>query len=154
MIESPRITQTAAQPAAVIPFDIPRGEMPKVMGPAIVEILTALAAQGLAPAGPMFAHHLRMSADRFEFEVGFPVNGTVSPADRVVPSVIPAARVAQTVYQGGYEGLASAWGEFEGWIAANGHTSAPDLWERYVAGPESSPDPATWRTEFNRPLVG
>jgi len=27
-----------------------------------------------------------------------------------------------------------------------------DLWEVYVAGPESGPDPATWRTELNRPL--
>jgi len=25
------------------------------------------------------------------------------------------------------------------WIAANGHTPAEDLWERYVAGPESGP---------------
>lgn len=38
------------------------------------------------------------------------------------------------------------------WIAASGHTPAEDLWERYAAGPESSPDPATWRTELIRPL--
>ena len=154
MIETPTVTHTTAQPAAVIPFRIPRGDMPKVMGPAIVEILTALAAQGQVPAGPMFAHHHRMSADLFEFEVGFPVNGTVAPAGRMVPSTIPAARVAQTVYHGDYEGLAAAWGEFEAWITANGHTSAPNLWERYLAGPESSPDPANWRTEFNRPIGG
>lgn len=63
-------------------------------------------------------------------------------------------RVAQSVNHGGYEGLAAAWGEFESWIAANGHASAPDRWERYVTGPESSPDPATWRTERNRPIRG
>jgi effector-binding domain-containing protein len=63
-------------------------------------------------------------------------------------------RVARTVYRGPYEGLGTAWGEFNAWIAANGHTPAPDLWECYVAGPESSPDPATWRTELNRPLIG
>ena len=28
------------------------------------------------------------------------------------------------------------------WIDAEGHTPAPDLWEIYVAGPESGPDPA------------
>jgi hypothetical protein len=38
------------------------------------------------------------------------------------------------------------------WIV-EGHTPGPDLWERYIAGPESSPAPATWRTELNRPLV-
>jgi effector-binding domain-containing protein len=60
--------------------------------------------------------------------------------------------VARTVYHGDYEGLHGAWGEFEAWIAESGHTSAADLWERYVVGPESSPDPANWRTELNRPL--
>ena len=29
----------------------------------------------------------------------------------------------------------------------------PTLWERYVIGPESSPDPADWRTELVQPLV-
>ena len=62
--------------------------------------------------------------------------------------------MARTVYHGPYEGLGAAWGEFMDWIAANGHTPADDLWEVYSVGPETSPDPAGWRTEFNRPLVG
>jgi hypothetical protein len=39
-------------------------------------------------------------------------------------------------------------------IAAQGRTPAPNLWERYIAGPESNPDPATFRTELNRLLAG
>jgi len=66
---------------------------------------------------------------------------------------LPATTVARTVFQGPYEGLGAAWGEFDAWIVANGHTPGPDLWECYVAGPESSSDPASWRTELNRPLV-
>ena len=42
-----------------------------------------------------------------------------------------------------YEGLGDAWGEFGTWIDAEGLTVAPNLWESYVTGPESSPDPAT-----------
>ena len=61
--------------------------------------------------------------------------------------------MARTVFQGPYEGLGAAWGEFDAWIVANGHTPGPDLWECYVAGPESSSDPASWRTELNGPLV-
>ncbi|MCA9772523.1 MAG: hypothetical protein KC466_08940 [Myxococcales bacterium] len=38
-------------------------------------------------------------------------------------------------------------------IVAEGHRPAPDLWEVCVAGPESNPDPATFRTELNRPLL-
>lgn len=58
-------------------------------------------------------------------------------------------RIVQT--DAPYEGLGAAWGEFGAWIAAQGHTPAPDLWESYVTGPESSPDPATWRTELTQP---
>ena len=69
------------------------------------------------------------------------------------PSALPATKVARTVYHGPYEGLRVAWGEFETWIAANGHTPALNLWECYVVGPESNPDPATFRMEFNRPVI-
>jgi effector-binding domain-containing protein len=95
-----------------------------------------------------------MDPDIFDFEVGVPVAAPISVAGRVKPGHLPAATVARTVYHGGYEGLASAWGEFMAWITAEGHMPAPNLWECYVAGPESSPDPANWRTELNRPLIG
>jgi effector-binding domain-containing protein len=154
MIDPPHLTETAAQPAAVIHLTIPRSEIQQAMGPAIGEVLSALAAQGIAPAGPVFSHHFRMSPDVFDFEVGVPVAKTVAATGRVKPGQLPAAKVARTVYHGPYEGLGTAWGEFGKWIAANGHQPAPNVWECYVAGPESSPDPANWRTELNRPLLG
>ncbi len=153
MIEIPQILRTGAQLAAVIRLIIPREEIRTVMGPGIGELMAAIAAQGIAPAGPVFSHHFRMDPRVFDFEVGVPVARPVSPAGRVKPGELPAARVARTVYRGPYEGLGEAWGEFSAWLQANGHTPAPNLWERYVAGPESNPDPSTWRTELNRPLL-
>ncbi len=154
MIDPPQITRTAAQSTAVIHLTIPRREIQTVMGPAYGELMAAVAAQGIAPAGPWFSHHLRMVPDIFDFEVGVPVKSPISAAGRVTPGRLPAVKVARTVYHGGYEGLGTAWGEFEAWIAAAGHTAAPELWECYVKGPESGPDPAGWRTELNRPLAG
>lgn len=153
MIDPPQITQTAAQLAAVIHFTIPREEIRDVMGPGIGELMAAVAAQGIAPAGPVFSHHLRMDPAIFDFEIGLPVTAPVSATGRVKAGQLPAATVARTVYHGSYEGLGPAWGEFDAWVAAAGHTPAPDLWECYVAGPESSPNPADWRTELNRPLT-
>ncbi len=152
MIDKPQIVKTQALRTAVIRFTIPRSEIQKVMGPAIGEVMGAIAAQGVAQAGPVFSHHFRMDPDTFDFEVGIPVTGTVSETGRVKMSQLPAATVARTVYQGPYEGLGAAWGEFEKWIVTEGHTSAASLWEFYTAGPESGPDPAKWRTELNRPL--
>ena len=153
MLDTPHITQTDERQTAVIRLTIPSAEMLHVRGPGIRELMTTVAAQGIAPAGAWFTHHLRMQPDIFDFEIGVPVTAPVTAAGRVQPSRLPAATVARTVFHGGYEGLPAAWGQFEAWIAANGHSSAPNLWECYVAGPESSTDPMEWRTELYRPLT-
>ena len=152
MLDTPKIVQTEAHVAAVIRLTIPRAEIQRVMGNGMKELLQAVADQRIVMAGPVFSHHFTMDPATFDFEIGVPVKSPVMAAGRVRPGSLPAARVARTVYHGPFEGLGTAWGEFEGWIKAHGHAPAPDLWECYVAGPESSPDPAQWRTELNRPF--
>ncbi|HLN65348.1 MAG TPA: GyrI-like domain-containing protein [Symbiobacteriaceae bacterium] len=154
MIEPPRITQSTPQLIACIHLTVPRAEIHNVMGPGRQELMETVAAQGITPAGPWFTHHLRMDPALFDFKICVPVTAPVAPAGRVKPGELPARMVARTVYHGGYIGLGAAWGEFDAWIAAAGHRPAPDLWEVYAVGPESSPNPADWRTELNRPLLG
>jgi effector-binding domain-containing protein len=154
MIDTPHLTDSAEQFAAVIHLDIPRTEMMQAFGPAVNELLAALAAQGIAPQGAAFAHHLAMTPERFDFELGFFVDTAIVATGRVRPGVLRAARVARTVYHGAYEGLPDAWGEFIRWIETHGHTPAADLWEWYVVGPHLSLNPADWRTELSRPLIG
>ena len=152
MIDTPEIAPTTEQRAAVIHLTVPRSQISEVMGPAIGEVMATVQAQGIAMTGPVFSYHFRMDPDTFDFEVGVPVATPVAPSGRVISSVLPARRVARTVYHGGYEGLGDAWSQLNDWIASEGHGTAPDLWERYLVGPESGPDPAAWTTELNRPL--
>jgi len=153
VLDVPRITTTAAQLTAVIHLTIPRVEIRNVMGPGLAELKAAIATQGIAPTGPWFTHHLRMDPLVFDFEICLPVTKPVGAAGRMKPGQLHATTVARTVYHGDYQGLAAAWGEFDGWIAANGHKPRGDLWECYLVGPESSPNPGDWRTELNRPLI-
>lgn len=153
MIETPQVTETATQHTAVIRFTIPRSEMPNVMGPGIAELMAAITAQGIVPAGPLFTHHFKMDPGIFDFELGVPVATPVAATGRMMPSQLLATKVARTVYRGAYEGLPGAWGEFMAWLVAGGHKPGSDLWECYLAGPESSSDPADWQTELNRPLT-
>ncbi|NOT71865.1 MAG: AraC family transcriptional regulator [Hyphomicrobium sp.] len=152
MISTPAIIQTEAQAAAVIYITTPRNEMMKVFGPAVGELLTALAAQGVEPVGAVFAHHLKMSPGVFDFELGIKITAPVTASGRVKPGILPAATVARTIYSGPYEGLPAAWGEFNAWMKSNGHEQAENLWELYSVGPHSTSDSAQWRTELNRPL--
>jgi effector-binding domain-containing protein len=152
VIDTPQILRSRAETTAVVRIEVPRAEIQRVMEPAITEVLAVLHAQGLQPSGPLVSYHRRMDPAVFDFEVGFPVAMAVRPSRRVVPSSIPAAKVARTIYHGGYEGLGAAWGELIAWMKAEGHEAGPNLWERYLAGPESG-DPSAWRTELNRPVV-
>jgi hypothetical protein len=68
MLDRPGITQTVARTTAVIRLTIPRAEIRSVMGPGIAELMAAVAAQGVAPAGPIFSHHFRMDPDTFDCE--------------------------------------------------------------------------------------
>jgi effector-binding domain-containing protein len=154
MIDKPQIEETVDQLTAVIHLIVPREEIQNVMGPGVGEVMATLAAQGIAATGPWFTHHFRKPTDTFDFEICIPVPMPVSATGRVKPGRLAARKVARTIYHGRYEGLAEAWGEFHAWIAASGHSPATDLWERYVVGPESSLDPAGWRTELNQPLLG
>jgi len=154
MIDTPHVTHTAEAPMAFIHLTVPRAEIRTVMGPGLSELHAALAAQGATPSGPWFTHHRRMDPAVFDFEICVPVSSPVTPSGRVQAGYLPAATVAQTVLHGPYEGLADAWGRLEAWITTQGHRPAADLWERYVVGPETSADPADWRTELNWPLLG
>jgi effector-binding domain-containing protein len=81
------------------------------------------------------------------------VSAPVTAVGRVHPGERPAIKVVRTVYRGPYEGLGGAWSEFSGWLEANRCKTAGDLYECYVVGPESTPDPANWCTELSRPVT-
>ena len=139
----------------VWPSDDPEADIRKFqvgMDPARADVLAAVAAQGVAITGPLFSYHFRMTPETFDFVVGVPVAAPVAAVGRVTPGELPAARAARTVYHGPYEGLGAAWGAFETWIAAEGHARRPDLWERYLVGPEDGAEPPAWQTELSHPL--
>ena len=153
MIETPQVAELPAQAVAALHIETPRAKMQQVMGPGISETMSAAKAQGIGPAGPWFAHHLKMTPDDFNFDICVPVSAPVMPVGRVKPWQRPALKVVRTVFHGGYEGLGNAWQEFTAWTEANGYKTAADLYECYVVGPESSPDSAHWRTELSRPII-
>jgi effector-binding domain-containing protein len=134
MLDKPQITRTLAQRTAIIRLTIPRGEIQNVMGPGYRELMDAVAAQGITPAGPWFTHHLRMDPDIYDFKIGVPVTAPIAAVGRVMPGELPAATVATTVYVGPYEELGAAWADFGAWITAQGHTVGREFWECYVDG--------------------
>jgi effector-binding domain-containing protein len=152
MIDTPQVVQSQRQRTAAIHVTIPRSEIEQVFPPTVNELLAVMREQGISPNGPLASYHLKMPSDVFDFEIAFPVERDITPSGRVASSELPAMQVARSVYRGPMEGLGSAWGELRNWVEANGHTGKPLMWERYLVGPDSTPDPAKWQTELNWPL--
>lgn len=153
MLETPAFVQTQPQTAAIIHLTVPSEEMQQVMGPAIMEVIGAATAQGIGPTGPLFAHHFGMKPGIFNFDVGVPVSAPVAETGRVKPGELPGAVVMRTVFTGPYEGLGQAWEDFQELVKEEGRTLGPNLWERYLQGPEAGGDPSTYRTELNQTIV-
>jgi effector-binding domain-containing protein len=152
MLETPELIDVPQQHTAVIRLRIPCEECPQHFGPAVMELFAELGRQGIAPAGPVFDHHFAAPDTHFDFEIGVPVSKPVAPNGRVVPSERPSFRAAKAVLVGDYELLSEAWPEFMQWTTAQGLQTATDFWQVFAKGPESDPDPATWRTELIRAL--
>ena len=150
MISAPSIIEAAPRPTAVIRLTITRDQIQHVMGPAVQEYMEAVAAKGQAPAGPLFSWHYDMQPDTFDF--GVPVASPIQPVGRVYDRTMPAGRALRSIYTGPYEGPGEGWGVFMEWIEASGRPIANGLWECYLTGPESTPDPSTWQTEIYKPL--
>ncbi|MDQ8036799.1 MAG: GyrI-like domain-containing protein [Pedobacter sp.] len=152
MIDSPVKVSTEKQATAAIRLSMPRADIQKFMEPAIQELFAALAAQGIAPAGPLSSYHFKIDPAFFDFEICVPVAKPVNPVGRVINSALPALTVMRTNYHGPYENLGEAWGQFHAAIGVDKGCESGGLWECYVKGPESSPDPAQWITQLNQPL--
>jgi effector-binding domain-containing protein len=152
MLESPALVTTEPRRYASLRLDIAKEEIRARMGPGLQTVLSALAEQGVAAAGPWFTHHFRIEPARWHFEIGVPVAGALAPAGPVELRSAPALRAARAVLRGDYAGLVQAWPQLDAWVAAQGLEPAQDLWEVYVIGPEAGADPGAWRTELYRPV--
>lgn len=153
MIEAPKIQQTSMQRCATLPLVVSRDQIGQRMAPGIRAVMAVMAEQGIRQTGSWFTHHFRRPTESFDFEICVPVDVAIVASGGVLPGQWPAMTVVRTLHSGSYDGLAVAWGEFIAWKEASGHRTAQDLWERYLVGPESSADPADWRTELNLQLL-
>lgn len=64
-------------------------------------------------------------------EVGVLVDRPITETDGLVPSELPAARVARAIHRGSYDKLGPTHEAVQTWCRANGHTLTGVSWEHY-----------------------
>jgi effector-binding domain-containing protein len=153
MNAEPQIVDVEEQPTAVVRGRVPMAEITGFFDTSFGQLAEVLGAQGRTPQGAAFARYHAQPTDVADLEVGFPVDEPVEPAGDVVASTLPGGRVARLVHEGSFDALGESWGRLAGWMAAEGLTPAPSMWEVYLTDPSPDMDPADLRTELNWPVA-
>ncbi len=142
-------------PTAVSTFtDLPMTDMARAFDATFTALFPPLEAEGIRPAGPAFSRHSRMPTDSVDMQVGIPVDRalprsvTTDSGITVIPSTLPAGRIAIVSHLGPFDGLGDAWARFMQAVSDAGHTPALPFWEVYVTEPSPDMDPATLRTDL------
>ena len=135
------LVELTEQPAAVVRGKVPHDGLPDFLGGAFGDVLGALGAQGLEPAGPPFGCYVP-TADGFDVEAGFPASAPVQPAGRVAASTLPGGTAVQVLYRGPYAGVAAAYEAGQAWLAEHDREASAPPWEAYLDEPDVA-DPRT-----------
>ena len=132
-----------AVPTAVVAQVTSWPDFPTVWGRLLDEVYAVARQGGITQAG----HNVMLYLDdRPSVEIGIQVTGPFAPVGRVVPSVLPAGRVATAVHRGSYHRLREAHDAVASWAVAEGHSLSRVRWEVYG---DWSDDPAKLETEVS-----
>lgn len=135
------LVELAPRPTAVVRQEVGMAGIGEFVGGAMDEVARVLAQQGRQVTGPPFGCY-RPVEGGLDAEVGFPTDGDVEPAGRVLPGTLPGGVVATALHVGNYEGLETTYAAMTEWLTARGCTPTGPAWESYLDGPEV-PDPRT-----------
>lgn len=116
-------------------------------------VAAELERQGVAPSGPPFARYRGMPGATVDVEAGFPVAAAVAGHDGVEPGSLPGGRAARAVHVGPYDTLELTYAEIAEAVGETGGRLADEMWESYLDGPDTQPDPGAWRTLVTCPLA-
>jgi effector-binding domain-containing protein len=146
------VADHSEQLTAGVRAKVPMTGLTEFFGRAFADTMTALAAQGVQPAGPPFGKYYGTPTDVVDVEAGFPVAAAITPSDAVVPGTLPGGRVIEATHVGSYDGLEATYAEVQRYAADAGLTPGAVMWECYLSDPATEPDSTKWRTQICWPV--
>lgn len=147
-------TEVVEQPVAAVRSRVRMDELPDAFSSAFHRVFAALAEAGIRASGAPYARYRGMPTDTVDVEIGFPVESPFPGSGDVIGETLPAGRAVEALHSGDYDSLRGTYEEVERWMRAHDVIPSDQMWEVYLSGPESDPDPATWRTRIVWPVTG
>lgn len=153
-MEEIRIIELQEQATAGVRQIARMDELTTLFDSKFAEVAEALQASRVTPAGAPYARYRGRPTDTVDVEIGFPVTEAFPPTGGLVVDALPAVRAVETFHVGSYDKLRETYQRIESWVAEHELQTLEESWEIYESGPESDPDPTTWRTRILWPLTG
>jgi effector-binding domain-containing protein len=91
--------------------------------------------------------------DSFDIETCLPIEGPVSPADRMHFRELPAGLQAFTIHIGSYDNMGDAFDAVWEWIQEHSYEMTGPPRDVVLRGPNETSDPSTYRTEIVYPVA-
>lgn len=127
-------------------------DLSEFFGRAFERAQSAIRDQGAIVAGPPVAVYRGDPEHGFDVLAGFPVMGAVQGSAGVEVTELPSGQAIAAIHIGSYDAMGETYATVTSWMQDRHLTPAEPMWEEYLAGPETSPDPAGWRTRIVFPL--
>ncbi|MDF1477628.1 GyrI-like domain-containing protein [Leifsonia sp. H3M29-4] len=149
---NPEIVTLAPTPATLVREVVPMTALSEFFGRAFEASATALERQGIAIAGPPLGVYYGMPTDTVDVGAGFPSASLPTDAEGVTGTMLPGGRAARVVHFGSYDTLSETYGRLMSWLAEEGLTPGPVMWESYLNEPQPD-DPTATQTLIVWPLA-
>lgn len=134
------------QPYVAVRTTTPMAAIGTSMGELFGRLYGWLGAHHETATGAPWARYLSVGPDEVEVEVAAPVRTEAVGDGGVSSGVLPACEVATTLHVGPYDHLEDAYAAVSTWLQAHGRQPSGAMWEVYLNGPDTEPDPGRWKT--------
>jgi effector-binding domain-containing protein len=149
------VEQVELRPARLVGVHevVPMERLTDFFDRAFGEAAAGVAALGTPPAGPAVALYRGDVTDEADITAGFFVPLTAPAAgDGLADVRLPEGGAVVTVHVGPYDALEQTYAALERWIAEHEVVARDVMWEEYLDGPDTEPDPSRWRTRVVMPV--
>lgn len=149
----PTTVHCAEQPTAVLRERVAMDALPEFFSRAFAAVAAEAQRQNVQLAGPPFALYRGTPTQTVDVEAGFPVRGTLADTGTVVISTLPEAEAFEAMHIGPYDTLPQTYAALQDQMKKAGKTPSDTMWEYYLNGPPSEPDPQKWKTRIVWPAT-
>lgn len=151
--QEPRMVHCKEQPAAVLREQVPMDALTEFFGRAFGAVMAVAAAQGVQLVGPPFALYRGKPTQTVDVEAGFPIVGSFNDTAGLVATTLPETEAFEAIHVGPYDTLEKTYEVIQQRMTAQGLIPSDTMWEYYLNGPETEPDPSKWETQVVWPVA-